>query len=83
LELNNIDTASVVVVSELKRDDEIKIPGNIQPQLKPHQTFIPPFVTIEEPGNNMRHYRNDNEIHVVIPKNGMVIYWNKKVWVKL
>ena len=81
LELNNMDTSSVVVVSQLKRDEEIKIPGNIQPQILPHQTFIPPFLMIENPGNN--RYSNDNKIHIVIAKNEMIIYWNKERWVKL
>jgi hypothetical protein len=80
--LNKMDTAAVVVVSRLKRDDELQIPGIIEPEKQLQETFIPPFVTIHRTGDST-HIKKQNKITVTVAEKDRVVFWNKHKWVEL
>lgn len=82
--LNNLDTANVVVVSRLIRDDELNMPEVIHHQKQPDNIFIPPFVQIEKAADSTDHAFQKNSIrHLHIAEGSRIVYWNRKSWVRL
>ncbi|THU32937.1 hypothetical protein FAM09_26165 [Niastella caeni] len=80
--LHKLDTASVRIVNQVKRDSLLVLPETIQPRAEKSWVFIPPRVVVNR--STTPPVTDKKAVITISPLPAdLTVYWNNKKWVTL
>lgn len=81
--LHQLDTASVTIVNQVKRDTLLTLPGIIDAQVTSGGVFIAPQVLINKSGAQPVVAGKEKVITISPAPGDQIVYWNNKMWIRL
>jgi hypothetical protein len=84
LTIDHTDSAGLVIINHLQREQMRNLPALLRPVKKDGTTFIPPAVSISEAAGEAGRIRQaEGSLYLTPPKESLVLYWNNQTLVPL